>query len=111
MCTKGWKKGKFRLFWRIFKDTGKYIPVSTMKIGKLKAKVVQWTGKEREVEYWECNACYDEAMHELWLEEKIEKASVFARITPGHKLKIVNAFKKNPKILGTAHFFPAIANQ
>ena len=32
------------------------------------------------------------------LAEKIEKVSVFARITPDHKLKIVNAFKKSGHI-------------
>ncbi|HLA03724.1 MAG TPA: cation-transporting P-type ATPase [Patescibacteria group bacterium] len=35
-----------------------------------------------------------ENFSEVQLEEKIEKASVFARITPGHKLKIVNAYKR-----------------
>src|SRR3990167_2617187 len=35
-----------------------------------------------------------ENFSEVQLEEKIEKASVFARITPEHKLKIVNAYKR-----------------
>ncbi|OGE00196.1 hypothetical protein A3J17_02850 [Candidatus Curtissbacteria bacterium RIFCSPLOWO2_02_FULL_40_11] len=35
-----------------------------------------------------------EKLAEVELEERIEKVSVFARITPEHKLKIVNAFKK-----------------
>jgi len=25
-----------------------------------RTNVVKWTGKEREVEYWECNKCYKE---------------------------------------------------
>jgi len=53
--------------------TGKYEKKGRMKIGKFKADVVHWAGKEKELEYWECNACFDEAGHECWLEEKIEK--------------------------------------
>jgi hypothetical protein len=55
------------------KGTGKWENKGSMKIGKIKAGVVHWTGKEKEHEYWECNACFDEAVHECWLEEKIEK--------------------------------------
>lgn len=32
-----------------------------IRMGKLFGRsytVVEWTGKEREVEYWECNACF-----------------------------------------------------
>src|SRR3990167_3821569 len=36
-----------------------------------------------------------ENFSEVQLEEKIEKISVFARITPEHKLKIVNAYKRS----------------
>lgn len=39
-----------------------------------------------------------EKLAEVDLEEKTEKVSVFARITPEHKLKIVNAFKKRGHI-------------
>lgn len=53
--------------------TGKYKKVRTTRILKRKFDVVKWTGKEKEVEYWECNKCYEEAMHEDWLEEIIEK--------------------------------------
>jgi hypothetical protein len=52
---------------------GKYRKVGTTKLGKVVVNVAEWTGKEREVEYWECNACFDEASYECWLEKKIEK--------------------------------------
>jgi hypothetical protein len=52
---------------------GKYKKVGTTKLLKKKVNVVNWTGKEKEVEYWECNKCYEEAMHENWLEEIIGK--------------------------------------
>ena len=55
------------------KGTGKYKEVGTTKIGRHKAKVIKWTGKEREIEYWECDSCYEMAMHECWLEELLEK--------------------------------------
>src|SRR3989338_3811792 len=53
--------------------TGEYKKVGVFKFWKLKGDTVKWTGKEREVEYWECNSCYEEAMHLWWLETKIEK--------------------------------------
>jgi len=53
--------------------TGKWENKGSTKIGKIKASVVHWTGKENELEYWECNACFEEAGHECWLEGKIEK--------------------------------------
>jgi hypothetical protein len=43
------------------------------KVGKEKVDVVKWTGKEKEVEYWECDECFDEAIHESWLEDTLEK--------------------------------------
>ena len=55
------------------KGTGKYKKVGKTRIGKMKVDVVKWTGKEKEVEYWECNKCYEEALHESWLEETLEK--------------------------------------
>ena len=55
------------------KGTGKYKKVGTTKIGKHQIDVVDWTGKEKEIEYWECNECFDEASHKLWLEEALEK--------------------------------------
>ena len=53
--------------------TGEYKKVGTNKIGKHKINVVKWTGKEKEIEYWECNDCFNEAFHEGWLEEILEK--------------------------------------
>ncbi|MCK4491103.1 MAG: hypothetical protein KAU03_00660 [Candidatus Altiarchaeales archaeon] len=55
------------------KGTGEYKKVGTTKLLKKQVQVVEWTGKEKEIEYWECNKCYEEAMHENWLEEMIEK--------------------------------------
>jgi len=55
------------------KGIGKYKKVGTTKLFKEKIDIVKWTGKEREVEYWECNKCYEEAIHEDWLEQIIEK--------------------------------------
>ena len=55
------------------KGTGEWKKVGKTKIGRHAIDVVDWTGKENEVEYWECSDCFDEAAHECWLEEKIEK--------------------------------------
>ena len=55
------------------KGTGKYKKVHTVRILKRKVDVVEWTGKEKKLEYWECNKCYEEALHVGWLEETIEK--------------------------------------
>lgn len=52
---------------------GKYKKIGSTKLGKKKVDVVKWTGKEKEIEYWECEACYSEAVNENWLEEIIEK--------------------------------------
>jgi len=52
--------------------TGEYKKVGTSKILGDKIDVVEWTGKEKKMEYWECNACYEQSMHECWLSEKIE---------------------------------------
>ncbi|MBI1972953.1 hypothetical protein HYS50_03030 [Candidatus Woesearchaeota archaeon] len=52
---------------------GDYKKVGTSKLLGKKVDVVKWTGKEKEVEYWECNDCYEEASHESWLEELLEK--------------------------------------
>lgn len=45
----------------------------TTRLLRRQVDIVKWTGKEKEVEYWECNKCYEEAMHENWLEEMIER--------------------------------------
>lgn len=42
------------------KGTGTYKKIGTSKL--FNANIVKWTGKEKEVEYWECNGCYDEAI-------------------------------------------------
>ncbi len=51
---------------------GEYKQISTTKLGRRKIKVVKWTGKEKEIEYWECNKCYEEGYHESWLEDTIK---------------------------------------
>lgn len=52
---------------------GEYKKVGTTKLAGRKVNVVKWTGREKEVEYWECENCYNEAMHECWLEEILKK--------------------------------------
>ncbi len=34
---------------------------------------VKWTGKNRQFEYWECNACWELAGNMTWLEDLLEK--------------------------------------
>jgi len=53
--------------------TGKWENKGTARMGKMTVGITHWTGKEKQIEYWECNACFEEAVHECWLEEKIEK--------------------------------------
>lgn len=53
--------------------TGEYKKVGTTKLLGKKYNVVKWTGREKEIEDWECNKCYEEAMHEDWLDQTIEK--------------------------------------
>ena len=67
--TNGHYFGKFKLPIK----PGEYKKVGTAKVGRIKADVVKWTGKEKEVEYLECNKCFEDALHECWLEEKLEK--------------------------------------
>lgn len=59
-CTNGHYFGKFKIPIK----PGKYKKVGIVKLGRTNADVVKWTGKEKEVEYWECNKCFDEAKHE-----------------------------------------------
>lgn len=54
------------------KGTGEYKQVGTSKLLEKKVPVVKWTGKEKKVEYWECNLCYGAAMREDWLEKRVE---------------------------------------
>jgi len=51
---------------------GHYKEIGKTRFGKSRFKVVKWIGKEKEIEYWECNACYEQADHESWLEQTIE---------------------------------------
>lgn len=43
------------------KGTGHYKKTGTSRLFGRKVSVVKWTGKEKKVEYWECNECYKEA--------------------------------------------------
>ncbi len=52
---------------------GEYKKIKSTKTRQKEFPVAKWTGKKKEFEYWECNKCFEEASHELWLEEKIEK--------------------------------------
>ncbi len=49
--------GKFKI---PIKGTGEYKKVGVSKIFKKKVDIVEWTGKEKEFEYWECEECYNE---------------------------------------------------
>ncbi|MFH1200564.1 MAG: hypothetical protein V1708_05855 [Candidatus Micrarchaeota archaeon] len=40
---------------------GKYEKIGRSKFGRHSFDVVKWTGKEKEIEYWECNDCWKEA--------------------------------------------------
>ncbi len=55
------------------KGTGIYKKIGTTKLLGKKINVVKWTGREKEIEYWECNSCFEEATHEDWLEMMIRK--------------------------------------
>lgn len=67
---------------------GEHKKIETFNKNGLKTDVVKWTGKEKEVEYWECSKCYKEAMAECWFEEQIEK-------TYGEKCKKFDNCKAN----------------
>ena len=41
------------------RSTGEYKNVGTSRLFGKKVNIVKWTGKEKEVEYWECNKCYE----------------------------------------------------
>lgn len=40
------------------KGTGKNKKAGTFMLGGKKYSIVKWTGKEKKVEYWECEKCY-----------------------------------------------------
>lgn len=63
--------------------TGEYKKRGTTRIARKKFGVVKWAGEKREVDYWECNECFEEAGHEYWLEEKIEK--LFGKRCPDYE--------------------------
>ena len=52
---------------------GEHKQVGKIKLGRKNYPVVKWTGKQKEVEYWECSKCFEEAGHLSWLEEIVEK--------------------------------------
>jgi len=52
---------------------GEHIKTGTFKLGNKKYNVSKWTGKEKQVEYWECESCYNEGNFEYELEETIKK--------------------------------------
>ena len=60
-----------------------YKKIKTTRLFGKNIDVVKWTGKEKEIEYWECNKCYEEAMYESWLEEIIEK--LYGKKCPGYE--------------------------
>jgi len=53
--------------------TGEWKKTGTWRFLGRKFSIVKWTGKEREEEHWECPECYEEAVCESWLEQKIEE--------------------------------------
>ena len=67
---KGHYFGKLKL---PVKGTGEWKKTGKTKIGRKSYDVVDWTGKEKEIEYWECNGCFEKAAHASWLEETVEK--------------------------------------
>lgn len=68
-----YKNGHFFKVIKVPVGKGEYKKVKTTKIFGKKCDIVKWTGKEKEVEYWECNDCFNEAEHHTWLEQTIEK--------------------------------------
>lgn len=39
---------------------GTYKKIGETKIGNKKFGVVKWTGREKKIEYWECDKCFKE---------------------------------------------------
>lgn len=52
---------------------GKYEKVGVWKFMGKECSIVTWTGREKKIEMWECDECYQEALNEYWLENKIER--------------------------------------
>lgn len=58
---------------------GKWVIISSGKkimMGKVEIKKARWTGREREVEYWECEKCYESAGKEINKRERRKKKRV-----------------------------------
>ena len=53
--NKGYYFGKMKV---PIEGTGKNVVVGKFKLGKLTGNTVKWTGKNRLVEYWECENCF-----------------------------------------------------
>lgn len=62
--------GKFK---ESIRGTGEYKKVGVTRFGGKSYPFVKWTSKSNEIEYWECNACFELAAHMAWLEELVEK--------------------------------------
>lgn len=39
---------------------GRYVKIGKTKLLDRKINVIKWNGKEKEIEYWECNKCVSE---------------------------------------------------
>lgn len=68
-----YRNGHFFKTMKIPIGKGEYKKVGTSKMGGKKVDIVKWTGKEKTIEYWECNDCFSEAQQECWLEEILKK--------------------------------------
>lgn len=51
--TSSYYFGKFR----IPVGPGEYKKMGNTTSGRIKADIVKWSGKEKDIEYWECNKC------------------------------------------------------
>lgn len=69
----GYSKGHYFGTHEIPIGKGEYKKVSTTKMFGKDCDVVEWAGKKKKFDYWECNECYEDAFHEEWLEKKLEK--------------------------------------
>ena len=61
---------------------GHHKKTGTVHFGKKTFDVVNWTGKEKEFEYWECDACFEESHNQFWLELNIE--DLYGKRCPDH---------------------------
>ena len=63
--------------------SGEYKRLRTSRLAGKRITIAKWTGKERKVEYWECDACYNESAHESWLEAMLE--DLYGRRCPDYE--------------------------